>query len=253
MTDVSIVRRAVVAAIRESESWRIRVTGQTEQRIGTAYSMPARCHTWLRVTESASQQGPQVAVLASLLLSEVQVKVVYRSESDLGGATDQIALTMPLVPVGERIAQPPRVLRAPTGGSTMSLQLFNYERTAMSEERMLGPCVDGVREVLLSTVARVDLVAWLSPRGPGRQPERQSRLDGEMVFLSACSARLKVRPSRPEMGGDEATLDVPLVHAGTTLHFRERIIERELPGITSTALTFLDGDGRPIGRERTLA
>jgi len=135
----------------------------------------------------------------------------------------------------------------------MSLQLFNHEGAAMSEERVLGPCADGVREALLSTVARVDLVAWLSPRSPMKRPERQSRLDGEMVFLSACSARLRVGPSRPAMGrGDEATMDVPLVHAGTTLHFRERIIERELPGITSITLTFLDGEGRPIDRERTL-
>ena len=241
--------------IRGPDSWRRHVTGQTEQRIGMAYAMPAKCHTWLRVTESGSQQGPQVAMLASLVLSEVQMKVVYRAESDPGARTaDPIALTMPLVPVGERIAQPPRVVRAPSGGSTMSLQLYNHERVAMSEERVLGPCMDGVREALIPTIARVDLVAWLSPRAPTKRLERQSRLDGEMVFVSSCSARLRLRSNRGASGGgDEATLEVPLVHAGTTIQFRERIIERELPGTTSVTLTFLDSDGRAIGRERTLA
>jgi hypothetical protein len=136
----------------------------------------------------------------------------------------------------------------------MSVQLFNHERVATSEERALGPCVNGVREAMLQTIARVDLVAWLSPRAPTKRLERQSRLDGEMVFVSACSVRLRLRADGPAVrGGDEAAVEVPLVHAGTTLHFRERIIERELPGTSSIALTFLDGDGRAIGRERTLA
>ena len=227
--------------------------GHTEQRIGTAYAMPARCQVWVRVTESAGPSGPQVAILASLLLSAIQVRVIYRAGSGRSERpADEIALTMPLVPLGERVARPTQVIRGPLGGSSMSVQLFDHERRSLTEEREIGACVDGVREASLGFVARVNLVAWVAQRGHGERRDRQLRLDGELVFLGAVLARLKVRPFQRAAQGEAVTVDLSLANAGTTLQLPERLIERDLPGSPAISLGFLDGDGNIVGRERVV-
>lgn len=225
--------------------------GHTEQRIGTAYAMPARCQVWVRVKESASPSGPHVAILASLLLSAIRVRVIYRVGTTRGERpADEIALTMPLVPSGERVARPTQVIRGPRGGASMSLQLFDHERRSLTEEREIGACVDGVREASLGFVARVNLVAWLAPRDQGERPDRRLRLDGELVFLDGVYARLEVRPFHRVAEVDGVTVDVPLAHAGTTLRLPERLIERDLPDSPAISVAFEDGDGHTFGRER---
>jgi len=229
------------------------VIGHTEQRIGTAYAMPARCQVWVRITESAGPSGPQVAILASLLLSAIQVRVIYRAGSARSERpVDEIALTMPMVPLGERVARPTQVIRGPHGGSSLSLQLFDHERRSLTEEREIGACVDGVREASLAFVARVNVVAWVAPRGHGDRPDRHLRLDGELVFLGGVFARLKARPFHRVTDAEGVTVDLPLTHPGTTLRLPERLIERDLPGSPAISLGFLDGDGNTVGRERVV-
>ena len=230
------------------------VIGLSEQRIGTAYAMPVRCHVWLLVTDSRGPSGPQVAVLPSLMLSAIQVRVVYRVGRGIQESlADEISLHMPLVAAGERIARPTQVVRGPQGGSSTSLQLFDNDRTALSEERGIGACTDGVREVDLPFMARVNLVAWLAPRGATERPDTSLRLDGELVFLTGVLARVRIRPTSVGKEGPGAVdVDVPLVRPGASLPLAERAIERELPGSPSIRITFMDGEGRPIGRERVV-
>jgi hypothetical protein len=228
------------------------VIGQAEQRIGTAYSMPAKCQAWLLVTERENAAGPQLTVLATLRLSALQLKVVYRiargSGNELAG---EISFAMPLVPEGERVVRPPTITRGPRGDSSMSLQLFDFERSTLSEERGIGACADGLCQLTVPFLARVSLVAWLGPKSLGGHPPGHLRLDGELTFVAGVFARLRIRPAQVGVattGG--LTLDVPLAHPGTTLHLAERLIERDLPGSHSLGLVFVDGEGRPLGRER---
>jgi len=221
-----------------------------ERRISMSYAMPANCQIWLRVTESQSVQGAQVSLLAALVLSAIHVRVIHRAwPAGSTGSPDEIAVTMPLVPANERLARPPRTIRGPAGGSWISLQLFNHERAALTEEHEIGACVDGIREAALPLVARVHPAAWLSVRGQHEGFDPMLRLDGELVFVSGIGMRLRMRPlvGAPEGGG---ILDIPLTSVGTTVHFADRLVERDLPGLPAIYLAFLDADGQPIGRER---
>src|SRR5262245_39984002 len=157
-------------------SWKTPVFRPSERRISIAYAMPLRCQVWLRTIESQSAAGPQVSVLASLVLSAVHVRVVYRdSVQPTQAPAGEIVQTLPLVPMNERVARPSRTFHGPAGGSSggswMSLQLYDHERAPLTEEREIGVCADGIREADLSLVARVHPTAWLSSRGGREGPE----------------------------------------------------------------------------------
>ena len=221
----------------------------SEQRISVAYAMPVRCQVWLKTTESQSAAGPQVCVLASLVLSGIHARLVYRaSVQPSASPAEEIALTLPLVPVNERLARPSRTFRGPAGGSWISLQLFDHEHAPRTEEREIGVCVDGIREANLSFVARVHPTAWLSMRSGREVPEPLLRLDGELVFVGGIGLRLRMRPLAGS--GDTGSFDVALAGVGTTIHCADRFVERDVPGLPAILVTFLDADGRPIGRER---
>ena len=222
----------------------------SERRIAVPYAMPVRCQVWLRVTECESAAGPQVSMLASLVLSAIHVQVIHRASPPRSGSNpDQLALTLPLVPVNERIARPSRTFRAPAGGSSMSLQLFDHERAPLTEERDVGACTGGTSEANLPLVARVHAAAWLSTRGEGGGLEPKLRLDCELGFVSGIGLRLRTRPL-VSVRAEPDTIDVPLASVGTTLRFADRLVERDMPGLPEILLVFLDGDGHPIGRER---
>jgi hypothetical protein len=240
-----------IGAIAGYRSWKVPVLRPSERRISIAYSMPARCQVWVRTTESQSAAGPQVCVLASLVLSAIHARVAHRTSvqpSEPPAEADEIVLTLPLVPMNERLTRPSRTFRGPAGGSWMSLQLFDHERAPLTEERELGVCVDGMREADLSLVARVHPTAWFSSRSGRETPEPLLRLDAELVFVSGIGLRMRMRPL---VGAEDAkTLDVALANVGTTIHCADRVVERDLPGLPAIMLAFLDADGRAIGRER---
>ena len=221
-----------------------------ERRISMSYAMPATCQTWLRMAGSQSTQGAQLSLIAALVLSAIHVRVIHRAwTADTGMPADEIAITLPLVPANERLARPARTVRGPSGGSRISVQLFNHERAPLTEEHEVGACVDGIREASLPLVAKVHPAAWLTLRGGHDAPDSMLRLDGELVFVSGIGLRLRMRPL---VGAPEhtAVLDVPLASVGTTVHFADRMVERDLPGLPVIYLAFLDADGHPIGRER---
>jgi hypothetical protein len=221
----------------------------SERRIGMSHAMPVNCHVWLRVTGSRSATGPQVTMLASLVLSAIHVRVNHRASPGVSGVPpDEFGLTLPLVPANEQIARPSRTLHGPAGGSGLSLQLFDHERTALTEEREIGGCTDGIREATLPLVVQVHPAAWLSMGSAREGVESMLRLGAELVFFSGIGVRLRLRP---HVGaGDVVAVDIPLASMGTTLHFADRLVERDVPGLPAILLAFLDAELRPIGRER---
>jgi hypothetical protein len=221
----------------------------SEHRIGISHVMPVHCHVWLRVTGSRSATGPQVTMFATLALSAIHVRVTHRAAPGASGSQpDEISLTLPLVPANEQISRPSRTLRGPAGGSWMSLQLFDHERTALTEERELGACSDGIREASLPLVATVHPAAWLSSRRGREGADTMLRLDSELVFFSGIGVRLRLRPHSST--GDVVAVDISLASMGTTLHLADRLVELDVPGLPAILLVFLDADLQPIGRER---
>jgi hypothetical protein len=223
----------------------------SERRIGMSYAMPVQCQVWLRITGSRHGGGPQVSMIASLVLAAIQVRVIHRaSPAPVETPVDEMTLTLPLVPASERISRPSRSFQGLPGGSWMSLQIFDHERKPLTEEREIGVCADGIREVGLALVVRVHPAAWLSDRVGGDRPEPQLRLEGELVFVSGILVRLRMRPlvSVSEPAGID--VDIPLTNVGTTLRLAERVVERDVPGLPAILLTFVDAEGRAIGRER---
>jgi hypothetical protein len=243
-----VVQRIGVSA--GFRGWKLPTSRPSERRIAVPYAMPVRCQVWLRISESQSASGPQVSMLASLALSAIHVLMIHRASPDVSGSKpDEIALALPLVPANERIVRPWRTFRAPAGGSWMSLQLFDHERAPLSEEHDLGACSDGMCEASLPMVARVHPATWLSIRGERDGPEPKLRLDGELGFVSGIGVRLRMR-SLARGQADPGPIDVPLTSVGTTLHFVDRHVERNVPGLPAILLAFLDADGRQIGHER---
>src|SRR5262252_5121058 len=167
------------------------VSGPTERRIGMSYSMPMRCQVWLRITDSRGASGPRVSLLASLILSAINLRVIHRASPTATEAKPQeIALMLPLVPPNERISRPSRTFQGPASGSWISLQMFDHERKALTEEREIGVCADGIREAGLALAARVHPAAWLSVHRGREGPEPVLRLDGELVFVTGIMLRL---------------------------------------------------------------
>jgi hypothetical protein len=189
-------------------------------------------------------------MLVSLGLSAIHVQVIHRASPAVSGKKpEEMVLSLPLVPANERIARPSRTFRAPAGGSSMSLQLFDHERAPLTEELEIGACADGIRETSIPLVVRVHAAAWLSTRGEQEGPEPRLRLDGELGFVTGIGLRLRMRPlisGRVEPG----VIDVSLASVGTTLQFADRLVERDVPGLPAILLAFHDADDRPIGHER---
>src|SRR5262245_5059517 len=67
------------------KNWNPPLFRPSERRIGTSYAMPVRCQVWLRITDCSGESGPQVSMLASLLLSAIQVRTSYRAAPEPTG------------------------------------------------------------------------------------------------------------------------------------------------------------------------
>jgi hypothetical protein len=188
-------------------------------------------------------------MLASLMLSPIHLRVIHRAAPTTSGPPRQeIAMTLPLVPAYEQVARPSRTFVAAPAGTRMSLQMFDHTRAPLTEEREVGVRADAIREEVLPVVARVHPAAWLSSHAGRESLEPRLRLGGELVFISGIGVRLRVRPLAG--GAEPSIVDVPLTNVGTTLHFPDRVLERDLPGLPAVLLAFLDADGQPIGPER---
>jgi len=229
--------------------WSATTPSLSEHRASSRYSMPARVETRLRITESGTSTGPLVTLQATLALSSLEACVIFRgADFEEQGAFEEVVQHVPLLPPGEQVARPASPLRRVGPGCGITLGLRDEEGRALSEEREIARCVDGVHEFSIPFAADTSTVAWVAARDWSERRGPRIRLSGELVFTRGVAMRLGFRPpDRESEGSSEGVTEVQLVRPGLSLYFPGRTVEAGHPDNTWVAVQFVDPGGHPIG------
>ena len=227
---------------------------QSEQRVSTTYSMPARVETWLRVSQSSSLLGPVVSLQASLVLPGLQTRVTLRNRALLAVAPpEDVTQQIQMVPPGERVTRAGQPVRGMPASSTLTLKVCDFEGHPLAEERDLGTCEDGFRDVAVPCLVDVSAVAWVTGLDWSERRGPRVRLSGELAFSRGVVVRLGVHGSRNGASGAlEGGSELPLLRPGMALYSPEKTLEGSGPSSTWVSVRFLDTAGRPIGEEHVV-
>jgi len=221
----------------------------SEYRASAGYSMPARVDTRLRITESTARTAPLVTLRATLAITSLEACVIFRGAAfDGQGNIEEAVQHVPLVPPGEQVVRPASPLRRVGPGCGITLGLRDEDGRALSEEREIARCVDGVHEISIPFAVETSAVAWVAARDWSEQRGPRIRLSGELIFTRGVTMRLGFRPlDRESEGSSEGVTEVRLVRPGLSLNFPGKTVEAGHPDNTWVAVQFVDPDGRPIG------
>ncbi|HEY2956557.1 MAG TPA: hypothetical protein VGK89_15060 [Candidatus Eisenbacteria bacterium] len=234
--------------------WSATTPSVSEYRASTRYAMPVRLETRLRVSESNGRAGPLVTLQATIVLSSLEARVVFRGAGfEEQGTVFEVAQHVPLVPPGEQIARPASPLRriGPECGITLGIR--DDEGHALCEDREIARCVDGVHEFGIPFAVETSAVAWVAARDWSEQRGPRIRLSGELIFTRGVAMRLGFRPlDRESEGSSEGVTEVQLARPGLSLYFPGRTVEAGHPENTWVAVQFVDPGGRPIGERHVV-
>ena len=229
--------------------WPATTPSLSEHRASTTHSMPARVDTRLRITESSAPAGPLVTLEATLALTSLEACVTFRGAAfEEQGNFEKVVQHVPLVPPGEQVARPASPLRRAGPAAGITLGLGDDEGHALSEEREIAHCVDGMHEFSIPFAVETSAVAWVAARDWSEQRGPRIRLSGELVFTRGVAMRLGFRPlDRESEGSSEGETEVQLVRPGLSLYFPGRTVEAGHPDNTWVAVQFVDPGGHPVG------
>src|SRR5262245_31509175 len=228
---------------------------RAEQRVSTAWAMPSRLETWLRVTRAASPLGPLVSLQASLVIPGLQASAtLYHGPAPGGDRPACEIVRIPMVPPGERITRAGHLMRGMSRGAALRWVVSDADGRPIADEREIGTCEDGFYD-LSATPCLVDAsaIAWIS--GIDGSPHRGARVrvSGELVFARGVTLRLGFHPRHAGAdAGGAGACELPLVRAGFALYAPEKTLEGSGPASAWVSLRFDDRQGRPIGEEHVI-
>jgi hypothetical protein len=157
-----------------------------------------------------------------------------------------------LIPPGEWFGVAAAAAHAPIAiGAPCRVQFHDGDGTRISKTCDFGPCGEKPRSFALSFHVPVAVTVEVTTEDLRFGPRSQPTIGGSLVFLRGIVARyLFPGPGAtlrddPPMVGTTETVTIPV---GQTIRFPDQLMLRSAPLEHLRALSFLDGNGHPLGR-----
>lgn len=210
-------------------------------------SLPLRLEAWLGVTESESAFGPLLFLQTSLLLSSLRARLTLWDGK--GRQVREAALVAP----AERVTPPRQMLRASFPKPELALQVRDLEGRALTDQALIGACVNGLREADAMFIGDVDVELRLTRHAPTPDGPPRFTVGGELAFAHGAALRLEFHsPARGREPAHATGTDVVVVPAGRTLRFSENTLAPEGAGNPWISVGLYDDSGLSLGEERPM-
>jgi len=209
-------------------------------------SLPVRLEAWLGLTECESGFGPLLFLQSSLLLSSLRARISIADRPDDRGRGSTVEI--PLVSAAQRVTPPRQMVRASRPHPELKLMVRDDTGEALTDQAMLGTCLNGWREIDAVFPAEADITLQLGRRPQGRSGSMLAAR-GELSFVRGCSLRLEFAfPDRVPA----SAMDVAIASAGRSLTLPERAARLPWSGDPYLSVSLVDDSGLPLGEERFL-
>jgi len=221
------------------------------REIETTLDVPATAHVRADASGCSNNPGPYIRLGGELELGEVKGRLIFKNNRKGTHVHEDEIRDVALVLQGDDIEFPKQPSLDGTGGNPwIYFQLYDDQWQAMSEEVLLGRCVQGLNPlafaILLGASSTMDITSDSCRNSPGPF----ITLEGEIV-LSSLNGKLIFRNN--EIGTHEyeeyAGFDLRILPAGETIQFAKQPPEGGAGGNPLVYFMFVDADGNPLSEE----
>lgn len=214
--------------------------------------MPASVFASATVDGCDNNPGPFITLSGELSLGGINARLIFRNNAKgTHEREEETAVDVVLIPEGETIQFAKQPSAGGVGGNPwIFIQFFDSSGNALSEETLLGRCVQGLDptqvDFSLLTAANAEVTTDSCTNHPGPV----ITLSGEMA-LEGINALLTFRNNArgTHEHEEEVQVEVIILPAGETISFAKQPPLDGVGGNPRISLQFLDGSGQPLGDE----
>ena len=223
-------------------------------RFSAALSMPVQVQGSVRLLECGDSHGFRVTLEGAVVLAGLSAAFGFGRRAHLGhlGWDGVKQDTMTLIPPGEWFTIAAAASRAPIDpGAPIRIRFQDGDGTRISETCDVGPCDREPHGFALSFHVPVAVTVEIAADSLSLVHRSRSTIGGSLVFLRGILAHC-IYPRRESARGDVeplvGTTEAVAIPIGQTIHFPEQPMPNTATPYPLRAISFLDGDGHPLGR-----
>jgi hypothetical protein len=214
--------------------------------------MPAHIQATATASGCENNPGPFITLTGEISLGGLTAELIFRNnEKGTHEHTEETTVSVVVVPEGETIQfakQPP--LGGAGGNPWIFLQLVDSNGNVITDEILLGRCVQGLSEISADFFVPATANAEVSVEDCSNSPGPFVTVSGELS-LTGINALLIFRNN---MQGthehvEETVVEIVIIPAGETITIPKQPVLGGVGGNPLISVQFLDGDGQPIGDE----
>lgn len=219
-----------------------------------SFELPASMSVKTSTEGCYNNPGPYITLSGEMALSGINGRLVFKNnEKGTHTRTEDRIVDVVLVPEGESIKFNKQPSSGGVGGNPwIYLQFFDGNWNPISEETLLGRCVQGLNlmnfNFNMPADASVDISGSCS-----NSPGPYVNLDGELK-LSGLNAKLIFRNN--EKGTheheEETSVDLVIIPAGETITFAKQPPLGGVGGNPLVYFQFTDANGSPLSNQFSL-
>jgi len=215
--------------------------GRTDQQLTVPFDMPVKVSALVDETDCDSSPGPQITLGGTLGFGGLKARIILSNNAK---GTHKAVVVADLFRGGSIVLPEEPVLGRVSGNPFLYLQFTDGKGGNLSDEYLLGRCVQGVNlnaDVINQAVARATVHASVRSNHPGRT----ITLGGEIV-LSGLHAKIICRDNAKGMHTAESSSDVAIILEGTPITIPRQPVDGGVGGDPLISIQFLHEDGTPI-------
>jgi hypothetical protein len=221
------------------------------REVETTLDVPGTAHVRATTSGCSNNPGPYITLGGELELGEVRGRLIFRNNVRGTHEHEEIINDVVLVIRGEEIKFPKQPPLGGAGGNPwIYFQLFDDQWEPLSDEMLLGRCVQGLNPLafplMLGAESTVDITSDSCRNSPGPY----ITLEGEIV-LGSLNGKLIFRNNQRGTHEYEEYVgfDLTLLPAGEVLQFAKQPPQGGAGGNPLVYFQFVDGDGEPLSGE----
>jgi hypothetical protein len=219
---------------------------RADQQVSANFAMPVHVNAIIDESGCENHPGPQITMGGEIKLGGLKGRLIFSNNmkgTHTAVVVNQYDLTLLMEDTIEIPKQP--VLGGVGGNPYIYLQFHDGKGGNMSEEVLLGRCVQGLNvtaDLLQEALARANVQS----DGCSNRKGPFITLDGDLV-LGGLHARLIFRNNVKGIHTAEDTRDVAIVLEGSKIVLPKQPSRGGVGGNPLISLQFLHGNGTPIG------
>ncbi|MGH7254373.1 MAG: hypothetical protein ACREI3_01230 [Nitrospirales bacterium] len=226
---------------------------QALQTVTQNFAMPVQLQGSVTMTDCANAPGPQITFDGSMVLSGVNVQLIFRNNinKDVHTRAEDVQIAGGIA-AGEEIVIPKQPSRGGVGGNPFIwVQIVDSNGQPLTGEIFLGRCVQG-QIAPIDFATPVIAQALLEVLDCTNNPGSFINVSGSASFNPGVKARFIFRNNDNPVGGPhmaDAIVDITLVSPGFTLTFPKQPVLGGVGGNPWISVQFASPGGQPIGNE----